>query len=414
MRDQHAKQRQLRLYKTRATGLFVLMAGIFIITTLYQPPEAPIWLGYLRAFAEAAMVGALADWYAVTAIFHHPLGIKIPHTNIIRKKKRQIGDNLGEFIVDKFLSDDNIRPYIQQLQASKLIATRLSKKSSQDALVTESATLILETVQKMDDREVVAFIKKQIKTLGDDVALHQLLAAAIDFVMNKQWHQALITTISREIRNYIVYNHKSIYTLVQEKSHKLVPKAIDRKIAKELTISLISYLLELENDPKHPAYKAIPLKLIDLKSELLNNKEWQDKLNSLKGEFIQDDKLERMAYDIWYSIKNSAMATADGEETLLHQHLRRQITKLADDLQQNSLLQQKLDPWIQKTAYRYFRKNRHRIATFISGTVGQWDADRLNRTLELEVGKDLQWIRINGTVVGGLVGLILHAVSSLL
>ena len=143
MSTQAAKERQLRLYKARATALLLLMAGIFIITTIYHTADSPSWLGYLRAFAEAATVGALADWYAVTAIFHHPLGLKIPHTNIIRRKKQQIGDNLGEFMVDKFLSDDNVRPYIQKLQFSTLITTWLSKKSSQDALLTESASLRL-------------------------------------------------------------------------------------------------------------------------------------------------------------------------------------------------------------------------------------------------------------------------------
>lgn len=414
MREQKTKEQQLRFHKARATGLFVLMAVIFIVSSLYQGPESPSWLAYVRAFSEAAMVGALADWYAVTALFHHPLGLKIPHTNIIRKKKKQIGDNLGDFIVEKFLSDENVRPYIEKLQPSKAVGDWLAKKSTQEVVVLESAKFILETLHKMDDRDVVAFIKKQIKDMSQGLEAHKVAATTLDFVLDKQWHQTLITTISREIRNYIVYHHKNIYELVQEKSHKLVPDVIDRKIAKEITISLISYLLEMENDPKHPVYREMPHKLRELRNEILTNREWQNKLNALKDEFIQDDKLEHVAYDIWYAIKNSASTAVDGDESILHQHLSRQIAKLADDLQENSLLQQKLDPWIHKTAYRYFRKNRHLIAQFISATVGNWETDRLNRTLELEVGKDLQYIRINGTVIGGLVGLIIHFVGTLL
>lgn len=414
MSEQKTKERQLRSHKARATGLFILMAVVFIVTSIYQNPESPAWLAYVRAFSEAAMVGALADWYAVTAIFHHPLGLKIPHTNIIRKKKKQIGNNLGEFIVDKFLNDENVRPYIQKLQPSKVVGDWLAKKSTQEIVVLESSKLILDTLHRIDDREVVAFIKGQIKDVSQGLETHKLVATAIDFVLNKQWHQTLITTISREIRNYIVYNHKNIYELVQEKSHKLVPEVIDRKIAKEISISLISYLLEMENDPNHPVYREIPLKLWELKNEVLNNNEWQKKLNSLKDEFIQDDRLEHIAYEIWYAIKTSASTAVDGDDSVLHKHLRKHIAKLANDLQQNSILQQKLDPWIQKTAYRYFRKNRHLIAQFISSTVGNWEADRLNRTLELEVGKDLQYIRINGTVIGGLVGLIIHFVGTLL
>ena len=129
---------------------------------------------------------------------------------------------------------------------------------------------------------------------------------------------------------------------------------------------------------------------------------------------MQDEKLERFAYDIWYTIKQSAITAIEADESALKKQLRRQIVKLADDLQHNGVLQSKLDPWIHKTAYRYFRKNRHQIAKFISSTVGNWEADRLNKTLELEVGKDLQYIRINGTLIGGLVGLVIHLIGDLL
>lgn len=414
MTKQRSKEQQLRFHKARATGLFVLMAVIFVVSTIYQGPDSPTWLDYLRAFSEAAMVGALADWYAVTALFHHPFGLKIPHTNIIRKKKQQIGDNLGEFIVDKFLNDENVRPYIEKLQPSKTLSNWLAKPSTQELVVQESAKLIFDTLHKMDDREVVAFIKKQLKDMGQNLEAHKVAVTAIDFVLDKQWHQTLITTISREIRNYIVYNHQNIYDLVQEKSHKLVPEIIDRKIAKEITITLLSYLLEMENDPKHPVYQTIPSKLGELRNQILHNRDWQEKLNSFKEEFIQDDRLEHIAYDIWYAIKKSASTVIDSDDSVLHKKLKQHLTKFSNDLQENAELQQKLDLWIHKTTYRHFRKNRHLIAQFISSTVGNWEADRLNRLLELEVGKDLQYIRINGTIIGGTVGLIIHFIGRLL
>lgn len=414
MSDQEHKEKQLRFHKTRATGLFVLMALIFVACVAFQTESSPIWLDYVRAFSEAAMVGALADWYAVTALFHHPLGLKIPHTNIIRKKKTQIGDNLGEFIVDKFLSDDNVRPYIERLQPSQFIGNWLAKDSTQKVIVRESSALILDTLHKIDDREVVAFIKKQSLEMADGLEAHKVAASAIDFVLDKRWHQEFITAISQEIRNYIVQNHKDIYNLVQEKSHKLIPDAVDKKIAKEITISLLSFLLELENDPKHAVYREIPARLWELKHQILTDETWHKNLNSIKEELMQDEKLERFAYDIWYTIKQTAITAIEADESALKKQIRRQIAKLADDLQQNNVLQSKLDPWIHKTAYRYFRKNRHQIAKFISSTVGNWEADRLNKTLELEVGKDLQYIRINGTLIGGLVGVIIHFIGSLL
>lgn len=414
MSDQQRKEKQLRFHKNRATGLFLLMAVIFIGCTILQDDTSPLWLGYVRAFAEAAMVGALADWYAVTALFHHPFGLKIPHTNIIRKKKTQIGDNLGQFIVDKFLSDDNVRPYIERLEPSLFVGNWLAKDSTQEVIVRESSAIILDTLHKIDDRDVVAFIKKQSLTMTDGLEAHKVAASAIDFVLDKRWHQEFITAISQEIRNYIVHNHKDIYELVHEKSHKLIPNAVDKKIAKEITISLITFLLELENDPKHAVYREIPNRLWELKHQILTDETWHKNLNSVKEDLLQDEKLERFAYDIWYTIKQSATTAIEADDSSLKKQLRRHIAKLAEDLQKNNVLQSKLDPWVHKTAYRYFRKNRHQIAKFISSTVGNWEADRLNKTLELEVGKDLQYIRINGTLIGGLVGVIIHLISSLL
>ena len=416
MSNQQHKEQQLRWHKARATGLFVLMALVFIISSIYQGAESPVWLDYVRAFSEAAMVGALADWYAVTALFHHPLGLKIPHTNIIRRKKKQIGDNLGEFIVDKFLSDENVRPYIENLQPSQMLANWLAKPSTQTLIAQESVKLILDTLNQMDDREVVAFIKKHLEETSQNIEVHKLAVSGIDFVLDKQWHQLLITAISKEIRNYIVYNHRNIYDFVQEKSYKLIPEIVDRKIAKEITLTLLSYLLEMENDPKHPIYKTIPEKLSELKEQILNNPEWQEKLNSIKKTFIKDERLEHIAYDIWYAIKQSATATLDNDEheSVINKYIRRHLIKLSENLQQDTELQQRLDLWIHKSAYRQFRRHRHLIAQFISSTVGNWEADRLNKTLELEVGKDLQYIRINGTVIGGLVGLVIHFIGTLL
>ncbi len=414
MSNQQHKEKQLRFHKYRATGLLILMAIIYIGCTILQNEASPLWLGYVRAFSEAAMVGALADWYAVTALFHHPLGLKIPHTNIIRRKKTQLGNNLGEFIVDKFLSDENVRPYIERLQPSQFVGNWLAKENSQEMIVRESTVIILDTLQKIDDREVIAFIKQQSLEMAGGLEAHKVAASAIDFLLDKRWHQEFITAISQEIRNYIVQNHKDIYNLVQEKSHKLIPEAVDKKIAKEITISLITFLLELENDPKHTVYREIPNRLWELKHQILTNEEWHKNLNSIKEDLLQDEKLERFAYDIWHVIKQSVITAIKADESVLKKQLRRHISKLAHDLQHNDVLQSKLDPWIHKTTYRYFRKNRHHIAKFISSTVVNWEADRLNKTLELEVGKELQYIRINGTLIGGLVGLIIHLINSLL
>ena len=144
------KKQQLRQYKTLATGLFILMMMTFIAMTILQKQSQSHWIGYIRAFSEAAMVGALADWFAVTALFNYPLGVKIPHTNLIENSKEKIGDNLGNFVVDNFLSPENIRPYIQKLKVSVYVGDWLSKERNQDVLINELSSIIKDIVNKLE------------------------------------------------------------------------------------------------------------------------------------------------------------------------------------------------------------------------------------------------------------------------
>lgn len=406
------KEQQLRRHKARATALFLLMAVIYVVTAIIQDESSPAYLGYIRAFSEAAMVGALADWYAVTAIFHHPLGLKIPHTNIIRKKKQYIGHNLGQFIVDKLLNPESVRPYIEKLKVSHYLARYLEDERTRAKLVEEFSQILLNTIQELDDREAALFIKRQSRSLAEHIDAHHLAAHAIDLVLDKRWHQALIVGLSQEIRRYITHNHKDIYKLVQEKSHALIPEHVDRKIAKEITVSLILFLLEIEANPDHPIYKTIPERLAALKETILEDQTWQDNLAALKQEALQDQQLERFAYEIWYAIKNTTRSHLMAQDTPFQQQLQRALERLSQSLQKESLEQARLDQWVQKISYRYFLRHRYQIAHFVSSTVESWDADQLNHSLELAVGKELQYIRINGTIIGGLVGVVIHSIHS--
>src|SRR5690606_6288039 len=191
MNDQ-TKKAQLRKYKMFATGLFVAMAVIFVVTTILQKTNDSHWIGYVRAFAEAAMVGALADWFAVTALFNYPLGLRIPHTNLIENSKERIGDNLGSFVVDNFLSPQNIRPYIQQLKISHAAGEWLAKERNQDMLVTELSHIVLDILQKLEDDAVVKFIEKKASEMTDDLKINTIVGNGIDYILHKNDHQRII------------------------------------------------------------------------------------------------------------------------------------------------------------------------------------------------------------------------------
>ena len=405
------KRKQLRKYKAFATGLFVLMTVIFIITTILQKNDDSHWIGYIRAFSEAAMVGALADWFAVTALFNYPLGLKIPHTNLIENSKERIGDNLGNFVVSNFLSPQNIRPYIQKLKVSHFVGDWLSKERNQDKLVNEVSNIVLDILNKLDDSAVVNFIGKKAKEMSDDLKINQIVGNGIEYVLNKNDHQRLITNLSKQIKDYVVNNQEMVKERVKKESYFLVPKFVDDAIAEKITSGLSKYFDEVENDENHSLRNEITKKLYSFSQEVQTEQKWEDEFRGIKNDFLKEEKLHQYSKDIWNSIKKSLSKELEEEQSALKNYLKKNLSELSQNLQTDEKFQHKIDHWVRVTAYKYILKNTHQFGDLISSTVGNWQGKELSEKLELEVGKDLQFIRVNGTLVGGLVGLIIYTVA---
>ena len=406
------KRKQLRKYKAFATGLFVLMTVIFIITTILQKNDNSHWIGYIRAFSEAAMVGALADWFAVTALFNYPLGLKIPHTNLIENSKERIGDNLGNFVVSNFLSPQNIRPYIQKLKVSHFVGDWLSKERNQDKLVNEVSNIVLDILNKLDDSAVVNFIGKKAKEMSNDLKINQIVGNGIEYVLNKNDHQRLITNLSKQIKDYVVNNQKMVKERVKKESYFLVPKFVDDAIAEKITSGLSKYFDEVENDENHSLRNEITKKLYSFSKEVQTEQKWEDEFRGIKNDFLKEEKLHQYSKDIWNSIKKSLSKELEEEQSALKTYLKKNLSELSQNLQTDEKFQHKIDHWVRVTAYKYILKNTHQFGDLISSTVGNWQGKELSEKLELEVGKDLQFIRVNGTLVGGLVGLIIYTIAN--
>ena len=405
------KRIQLRKYKLFATGLLVLMAVIFVITTILQKSDNSHWIGYVRAFSEAAMVGALADWFAVTALFHHPLGLKIPHTNLIQNKKDQIGDNLGSFVVDNFLAPQNIRPYILKLKVSHFVGDWLSKERNQEILLKETANIVKDILQKLDDTAVVNFISKKAKEMSNDLKINQIVGNGLDYILERNDHQRLVTNLSKQIKTYIAQNQTIVRERVKKESFALIPKFVDDAIADKITSGLSNFFEEVEADENHSIRKEITQKLLAFADELKENEKWEEEFKSIRENFLKEEKLQQYSKDIWKSIKNSLSKELENEDSALKNYIQKNIGELSHNLQTDEKLQHKIDHWIRVTAYKYILKNTHQFGDLISSTVGNWQGKELSEKLELEVGKDLQFIRLNGTLVGGLVGLVIYTVA---
>jgi uncharacterized membrane-anchored protein YjiN (DUF445 family) len=410
--NDEAKRKQLRKYKAFATGLFVLMAVIFIITTILQKNNDSHWMGYVRAFSEAAMVGALADWFAVTALFRHPLGLPIPHTNLIENSKQRLGDNLGSFVVSNFLSPQNIRPYIQKLKISGFVGEWLGKEKNQEVLIKNISDIVLDILNKLDDSEVSNFISKKVSEMTDNIQLNKIVGNGIGYILEKNDHQKIITNLSAQIKNYVTENEEMIKDRVKKGSYTFIPSFVDNKIADKIASGLADFFKEIEEDSQHEIRNLITKKILEFSIDLKEDPKWNDEFKTIKNDLLKGDKLEEYSNDIWISIKNTLKKELQEDQSSLKNYLSKNLNEFSQNLKTDENFQNKIDHWVRVTAYKYILKNTHQFGDLISSTVGNWQGKELSEKLELEVGKDLQFIRVNGTLVGGLVGLIIYTIAN--
>ena len=291
------------------------------------------------------MVGALADWFAVTALFHKPLGLNIPHTNLIEERKNDIGENLGDFVVQNFLKPKQIRPYITDIKVSSFIVEWLSKESTPD----------------------------KIKSFVKEIPLNEKASKAIISFLDENKHQQFLQHFFEKIATYLLENEEILQQEIKEQFSSLTPSFVKSKVAKKVANGLYLLAIKTSQDKTHPIRAEITAQLYD----------FAEKLNAPEAE-VQLTKL-----------------------------LQRGVEQLTDELRYNSVLQHQIDAWVQKTAYQFVLKNKEEVGRLITHTVENWEGRELSEKLELEVGKDLQFIRINGTLVGGLVGLAIYALTQL-
>lgn len=414
------KEKQLRNHKALATFFFVLMMVVYIMMVAIQKRHllpGQLWPGYVRAFAEAAMVGALADWFAVTALFHHPMGLKIPHTNLIERKKRDIGDNLGRFVVDNFLTPTTLKPYIHKLEVASMAGRWLESDKNRRQILQETGTIFSDLIHQLDDEAIRAFLAAKGQDLLATVKMGPVLGSALDYLIDQGQQEQLLDFLLDKIKLYVAENEDMVRRRVKKESGILVPGFVDNMLANRITVGLANYLHEIQSDKNHLIRKEINGQLRTLATDLRAGVKWQADLEQLKSGLLSESQIHTYAGNFWQYIKAlllKELMFSDPLGTNLQRYLDKQLLGFAAKLQADSAMQLKIDQWVRYTAYRLALRNVDNAGLLISQTVGNWEGRQLSEKLELEVGKDLQFIRINGTVVGGLVGLLLYTITQFL
>lgn len=407
-----AKKTQLQKHKLMATGLFVLMACIYIVMMYFLKHNPKSWMEYVRAFSEAGMVGALADWFAVTALFKFPLGIKVPHTNLITKNKNKLGSNLGTFVSDNFLTATTIRPYIDKLNISTYFINWLNNNKNQNLLLTEITKLLKNIIANLNNQTVSNLLTTKAFDLSKEIKLEKFAASSLQYLLEKNEQNRLINHVLPKAKLYVENNRELIYLKVVEKQ-PILGLIGGKSVTNQLISGITTFFNEIEHNPKHEIRITITNYLLDLVSDLNENEEWQLKFNAMKNEFLSQEKISEYANAIWQRSKTDTLESLNNPQSSLNIYLTKTITELIITFKNDTHLQESINNYAKQYVYKLVLKNSNEVGKIIQQTVEKWDGQELSEKLELEVGKDLQYIRINGTLVGGLVGLLIYTLTQI-
>ncbi len=400
--------RALRRMKIVATSLLVAAAIVYIVA---RANEGPTWLGYVEAAAEAAMVGALADWFAVTALFRYPLGIPIPHTAIIPRRKDQIGRSLGEFVQDHFLTKEVLTERLRGAHVGRRFGLWLREPENAERAAGAIADAMRGTVEVLDDRDVQDAIGGLVQRRLEATPVAPLVGRAIDVAVEGGHHERLLDAVLSGLSSFLEDNRATFRARLDEESPWWVPEPIDDRIFRKLFVGVQTFLADVRANPNHEVRVAIDARIRGFAERLREDPAMLARGEEVKRDLLAHRDVQAWLQSLWGELKQG-MLDAAGDP---HSELRRRVTtglaQAGERIVIDPELQAKIDGWVERLAGYVIEHYRGEAATLIATTVERWDSADTSRRIELQVGRDLQFIRINGTVVGGLAGLLIHAIS---
>ena len=406
------RMQALRRMKLVATGMLVAAAGVFAVCVIFGDRHG-LW-GYLQAAAEASMVGGLADWFAVTALFRYPLGIPIPHTAIIPRKKDQIGAALASFVQQNFLTGSVVGERLAAAQVTRRTGEWLADPGHAARIADEAASALNGLANVIRDDEVRDAVAQFAHRKLHEVQLAPLLARVLDAVRESGQHQAALTAGLKGLMRFLDDNRTVFRDRLSEESPDWVPEWVDDRLFARLFTGLQSFLADVSTQPDHELRKNFDRYLRDYAIALRTDPEKAASLEKAKIDLLERPDVREWLSGLWAYLKQAILSGAADPNSELRRTVESLTMQVGTALRDDPVLQSKVDGSLQRLVGYVLARYSDDIAELISGTVARWDAADTGRRLELQIGRDLQFIRINGTVVGALVGVIIYAVSQIL
>ncbi len=404
------KKEQLRRMQAIATALLIAMVALLGLSTALM--TAYPWLQWAQAFAAAATVGAIADWFAVVALFHHPLGLPLPHTAIVPAKKDRIGTSLGQFVEQNFLTPANVIREVEGRNLTLSAADWLADPKNADALAQRLCTLIpsaLDTVGDNDFRRLIdrAFTS-QLKRLNIASVAGEILTI---LTADGRHHIYMIRTL-HALEAWLLANQEIVKAKFSAAS-KFTPGIFDKYIVNKFIAGVITLIQDVASDPNHPIRQQFEAFTLDFIHKLKTSPEYAERAGQALRDFAMHIDREDYYAVIWKDVKQRILGDISGCHSLIRTHIAEAICKSAAALRADARVQTRLNGWCLQGIEALVRRHAHQVSALITEVVKRWDTHEVAQKLELEIGKDLQYIRISGTLVGGIVGLLMHAVMGL-
>lgn len=398
--------------KALATSLLVIAALIFVVAKLNEGTGT--WVGYVRAVAEAAMVGAIADWFAVTALFRHPLGLPIPHTAIIPRRKDDIGKSLGDFVESNFLTTEVIDQRLAGAEIAKRAGVWLADEAHAARAGGSMADVMSGVLEVLDDDEIQRGLEQVVQARIDAVDAAPLLATVIDATVEGGHHQRLLDAVLTSLGGFMEDNRDTFQQRIYQESPWWVPEGIDDRVLDKIYTAVGRFMTDISSSPHHEVRHTIDQRARSFATRLRDDPALAAKGDELKAELLAHPEVRGWIDSLWSEAKRALLAAGEDEQSELRRRLAGSLQQLGQRLATEPELHAKVDAWVSTAVGHVVTNYRAEVSDIISSTVEKWDADATSDKIELQVGRDLQFIRINGTVVGGLAGFVIHAIGQLL
>lgn len=403
---------ELARMKRFALGLLVAAAVVFIIFRRLEDGSA--WAGYVRAAAEAAMVGALADWFAVTALFRHPMRIPIPHTAIIPTRKEALGRSLGEFVHGNFLTADMVAAKVADADPAERLAIWLREESNRQRVGEQTMSMLTAGIEFVDDDRagpaIQDFLRKRLDTIDAGVTI----STFIDALMDGGHQQVLYDATINGASSFLSENRLMLRERLETESPWYVPEFLDDRVFDKLFEGVTTYLSEIQRNPNHELRVAVDVKSREMAERLRSDPELRARADQLKHRLLSHPEFEAWSQRLWTNLKSELEQATTDPTSALQLRIQSAVAELADRIELDADLRERINGWTVDVAAFITERGGGEIGTLIANTVERWDPAEAADLIELAVGKDLQYIRINGTIVGGLAGLAIHAVGQII